>query len=197
MLPTAGYDTSSFLIRHKEFVARKGRPRSIVSYRGTQLVKNWIVLAEKNSPKGWNWADVVKANCASDWHFVPVGAAHRNGLAEATVKVLKQSLKHALAPGVVLSYAELNTLLAEVSFTINCRPLGLSSTSGESDQEDFLLPLTPNQLLLGRTDNYGPVLDYSGDDRFTTRLAYLTLVYDCWWERWIKQVLPTLIPVRR
>ena len=49
LLPTAGYDTSSFLIRHKEFVARKGRPRSIVSDRGTQLVKSGIVLAEKNS----------------------------------------------------------------------------------------------------------------------------------------------------
>ena len=48
LLPTAGYSTSSFLIRHKEFVARKGRPRSIVSDRGTQLVKSGIILAEKN-----------------------------------------------------------------------------------------------------------------------------------------------------
>ena len=126
-----------------------------------------------------------------------MGAAHRNGLTEATVKVLKQSLMHALAPGVVLSYAELNTLLAEISFTINCRPLGLNSISGESEQEDYLCPLTPNQLLLGRTDNDGPVLDYTADDKFTTRLSYVSQVYSCWWERWIKQVLPTLIPVKR
>ena len=110
LLPTAGYDTASFPIRHKEFVARKGRPRSMVSDRGTQLVKSGLVLAEKNSPKEWDWAAVVRANCASDWHFVPVGAAHRNGLPEATVKVLKQSLRHALAPGVVLSFSGLNTL---------------------------------------------------------------------------------------
>ena len=51
LLPTAGYDTASFLVRHKEFVARKGRPRSIVSDRGTQLVKSGIILADKNSPK--------------------------------------------------------------------------------------------------------------------------------------------------
>ena len=76
---------------------------------------------------------MVKANSASDWHFVPVGAAHRNGLAEATVKVLKQSLRHALAPGVILSYSELNTLLAEISFTVNCRPLGLTNISAGSD----------------------------------------------------------------
>ena len=86
------------------------------------MVKSGIILAEKNSPKGWDWASVVRANSASDWQFVPVGAQHRNGLAEATVKVLKQSLKHAIAPGVTLSYSELNTLLAEILFTINCRP---------------------------------------------------------------------------
>ena len=197
LLPTAGYDTASFLIRHKEFIARKGQPRSVVSDRGTQLVKSGIILAEKNSPKGWDWASVVRANSASDWQFVPVGAQHRNGLAEATVKVLKQSLKHAIAPGVTLSYSELNTLLAEISFTINCRPLGLRNVSGESNQEDFLSPLTPNQLLLGRTDDNGPVLDYVADDRFTQRLAYVTQVYNCWWEKWIRQVLPTLMPLKR
>ena len=197
LLPTAGYSTSSFLIRHKEFVARKGRPRSIVSDRGTQLVKSGIILAEKNTPKGWDWSSVVKANCASEWQFVPIGAAHRNGLAEATVKVLKKSLRHALEPGVVLSYAEMNTLLAEISFTINCRPLGLASVSGESEQDDVLCPLTPNQLLLGRTNDDGPILDYVADDRFTSRLSYVSQVYTCWWKKWISQVLPTLIPVKR
>ena len=132
LLPTVGYDTASFLLRHKEFVSRKGRPQSIVSDRGTQLVKSGIVLAEKNTPKGWDWKKVCRENCASDWTFVPIGGAHRNGLAEATVKVLKQSLQHALAPGVVLKYSELNTLLAEISFVVNSRPLGLRNVSAES-----------------------------------------------------------------
>ena len=197
LLPTAGYDTASFLVRHKEFIARKGRPRSIVSDRGTQLVKSGIVLAEKNGPKSWDWAAVVRANCASDWQFVPVGAAHRNGLAEATVKVLKQSLHHALAPGVVLSFSELNTLLAEIAFTVNSRPLGLRNVSGESSQADYLQPLTPNQLLLGRSNDDGPVLDFSSDDRFSRRLSYVTQVYNVWWDKWIRQVLPTLMPVKR
>ena len=160
-------------------------------------MKSEIILAEKNSPRGWDWTPVVRANSASNWHFVPVGAQHRNGLAEATVKVLKQSLKHALAPGVILSYSELITLLAEISFTINCRPLGLRNISGESEQDDVLCPLTPNQLLLGRTHDNGPVLDYDTDDRFTSRLAYVTQVYNCWWEKWIKQVLPSLVPLKR
>ena len=197
LLPTAGYDTASFLVRHREFVARKGRPRSIVSDRGTQLVKSGIILAEKDSPQGWDWAKVVERNQASDWHFVPVGAAHRNGLAEATVKILKQCLHHALGPGVELSFSELNTLLAEISYAINCRPLGLSNVSADSEQEDFLSPITPNQLLLGRTNDEGLPLDYDGDDRFTTRLAYVSQVFDSWWKKWIKQVLPSLMPLKR
>ena len=197
LLPTASYDTAAFLVRHREFVARKGRPRSIVSDRGTQLVKSGLILAKKNSPKGWDWASVVRNNSASDWKFVPIGAAHRNGLAEATVKVLKQSLKHALAPGVILSFSEMNTLLAEISFTVNCRPLGLGNVSGDSQQEDHLSPVTPNQLLLGRTDDDGPPLDFTDEDKYTARLGYVTQVYTCWWDKWIKQVLPTLMPLRR
>ena len=197
LLATSGYDTASFLCKHTEFVARKGRPRSIVSDRGTQLVKSGIVLAKKKTPQGWNWEEVVRKNSASNWEFVPVGAQHRNGLAESTVKVLKKSLDHALEPGVLLSYSELVTLLATISFSINSRPLGLSPVSGESQQEDFLSPLTPNQLLLGRTDDSGPPLDYDGDDRFTRRLAYVTEVYNTWWNEWISQVLPTLLPVKR
>ena len=174
-----------------------GRPRTIVSDRGTQLVKSGIVLAEKHTPRGWDWSTVVKNNSASNWSFVPVGAAHRNGLAEATVKVLKQSLKHALVPGVELTFGEMTTLLAEISFTVNCRPLGLAPVSGDSQQEDNLSPLTPNMLLLGRTNDDGLPLDYKSDDRFTTRLGYVSEVYGCWWSKWIKTVLPTLMPVRR
>ena len=197
LLPTAGYDTESFLCRHREFVARHGRPRNIVSDRGTQLVKSGIIIAEKDSPKGWDWSSVVKQNAASSWQFVPIGAAHRNGLAESTVKILKQSLYHAIPPGVILKFSELNTLLAEISFSINCRPLGLAAVSGDSQQEDYLTPITPNQLLLGRTNDDGPVQDYVDDDRLSSRLSYVSQVFDCWWNEWIKKVLPSLVPVKR
>ena len=198
LLPTAGYDTESFLVRHEEFVARKGQPKSIVSDRGTSLVKSGIVIAEKNTPTSWNWEEVVRRNSASNWEFVPVGAQHRNGLAEASVKVLKQSLQHALPSGTVLSFTELNTLCAKISFAVNARPLGLSNVSHSSQQDDYLTVVTPNQLLLGRTDEASPPLDYREEDgKYTRRLAYVSSVYELWWARWIRQVLPTLVPIRR
>ena len=31
----------------------------------------------------------------------------------------------------------------------------------------------------------------------TARLAYVTAVYEAWWRSWVKQVLPTLVPLRK
>ena len=197
LLATAGYSTSHFLSRHAEYVARKGKPRSIVTDRGTNLVKGAITLAEKEMPSNWNWSEVVKANSVCDWEFVPIGSQHRNGLAESTVKVLKKSLALALAPGVVLSFSELVTLLAQITHSINCRPLGLDRTSADSQQEEFFVPITPNHLLLGHSGQDAPPLDYDEQNPVSARLAYVTEVYETWWRLWIKQVLPTLIPARK
>ena len=197
LLATSGYSTADFLSKHEEFIARKGRPRSIVSDRGSQLVRAGMVLAEKEKPENWKWEEVVRQNSASHWEFVPVGSQHRNGLPESLVKVLKKSLHHALAPGTVLKYSELVTLLAKISHAVNSRPIGLSFTSQDSQQEDFMSPITPNQLLLGHSDDDAPPLEYDDDDRLTTRLAYVSSVYATWWQAWYQQVLPTLIPCRK
>ena len=60
------------------------------------------------------------------------------------------------------------------------------------------MPIMPNQLLLGRTEIDSPPIEYSENDgTFAARLAYVSEVYDTWWNNWIKQVLPTLMPIRR
>ena len=197
LLVTAGYSTSHFLTRHEEFVARKGKPRSIVTDRGTQLVKGGIVLSEKEKPSNWNWAEVVSKNSVTDWKFAPIGSPHYNGLSESTVKILKRSLSLAINPGVILSFSEMVTLLAKISHSINCRPLGIDSVSGDSQQEHNFIPITPNHLLLGRSGEDSPPLDYEEDSPITARLAYVSAVYETWWKYWIKQVLPSLIPTRK
>ena len=197
LLATSGYSTEDFLCKHEEFVARKNRPRTIVSDRGSQLVRAGMVLADKEQPVNWKWEEVVRQNSTTNWEFVPVGSQHRNGLSESTVKVLKKSLHLALTPGTVLKYSELVTLLAKISHSINSRPLGIGSTSQDSQQEDFLSPLTPNQLLLGKTDDEAPPLDYDETDSHTARLAYVSAVYGAWWNAWYQQVLPTLVPYKK
>ena len=203
LMATCGYDTQSFLLKHEEFIARHAAPASVVSDRGSQLVSAGMVLAQKassadkESPLKWNWTKITRENSASNWIFVPIGSPHFNGLPEATVKVLKKTLDLALHPGIELTYPELVTLLAKISYTVNSRPLGLTSVSPSSQQEDHMMPLTPNMMLLARSSNYSPPLEYSGDDRFCARLAYVAQVEKEWWDRWVKQVLPTLFSYRK
>ena len=197
MLPTAGYDTENFLIRHEEFIARKGDPKEIVSDQGSQLLAAGVVFAKRESPESWDWARIKRENCTSTWVYIPVGSQHHNGLPESMVKVLKKSLSQTLNPGVVLSYEELVTLLARISCSVNSRPLGLQNLSNTDQQEELLLPITPNHMLLGRSSPESPPLNYSHDDRFCRRLAFVAEVEAEWWRRWISTVLPTMLPAKK
>ena len=198
MLATTGYSTADFLCKHEEFVSRKGQPDSIVSDRGTQLVSAGIVIANKDLPVNkLDWQKVTSVNNATNWYFVPIGGQHRNGLSEATVKILKRSLSLAIHPSIELYYSELVTLLARISFSINSRPLSLKSVSTNSQQEDDLMPITPNHLLLGRASTHVPNLDYDDNTKFSARMSYVQQVYDVWWQKWIQNVLPTLVPCKR
>ena len=197
LLPTAGYDTGSFLLRHEEFIARKGAPAEIVSDQGTQLLAAGVVLAKKESPESWDWDRVKRENSTSTWVFVPIGSQHHNGLPEAMVKAMKKSLSQALNPGVVLAYDELVTLLARISCSINSRPLGYSNASSTGQLEDVLVPLTPNHMLLGRSSPESPPLEYSESDKFCQRLAYVAAVEKEWWSKWVKTVLPTMLPAKK
>ena len=74
LLATSGYSTSDFLSKHEELVFRKGRPKSIVSDCGTQLVSAGIVISNKDLPaSNLNWKEVISANKVINWHFVPIG----------------------------------------------------------------------------------------------------------------------------
>ena len=198
LLATSGYSTADFLSKHEELVFRKGRPESIVSDRGTQLVSAGIVISNKDLPAtNLDWKQVTSVNNATNWHFVPIGGQHQNGMSEATVKVLKKSLALALHPSVDLMYSELVTLLARISYSINSRPLTIRHVSPNSQQEDIMQPLTPNHLLLGRASIDIPDLDYDETNKFSARMSYVQKVFDTWWEKWIQDVLPTLVPCRR
>ena len=53
------------------------------------------------------------------------------------------------------------------------------------------------QESLAQLSPQSPPLEYSDDDKFCQRLAYVAAVEDEWWRRWISTVLPTLLPARK
>ena len=199
LLATTGYSTRDFLLRHEEFVMRKGAPRRIVSDKGSQLVTGSTFVADKDLPlNSVNWEQVVTdTGMNTVWEFFPSGCQWRNGLCESTVKVFKKSLNQDLAPGVVLSYGELITLLARITHSINARPLSIAAVSSTSQQEDVMMPITANQLLLGRSMVKVPNIEYDEGNKLCQRLAYVGQVHETWWRKWISEVLPTLVPCKR
>ena len=95
------------------------------------------------------------------------------------VKIMKKALHHSLPKGREL------------------RPLAIKNVSDTNQQDEDMMPLTPNQLLLGHTTSERPSMEYSEDNRFSARLAYIQSVHAEWWRRWMEDVLPTLIPCRK
>ena len=192
-----GYSTADFLLMHDRFTSARGIPSKILSDRGSQLVAGSISIADKDLPfKAYDWERVTRENKCSNWEFVPIGCQYRNQT-EAMVKILKKTLLKGMPLGKDLTYSEFETLLARVEYSINCRPLALASTSNTSQQEETLQPLTPNQLLLGRNTAEVPSMEYDQYNKFSARIAYVQSVHKDWWDKWIVEVLPTLVPCRK
>ena len=83
------------------------------------------------------------------------------------------------------------TLLAQVTYTINCRPIGVF---GSQDLSEEIQPLTTNMLLIGRSDGDSKPPEYDLDLLLPKRSANVQNLVDKWWGLWIKQVWPHLIP---
>ena len=91
-----------------------------------------------------------------------------------------------------MSYAELQTLLTKIANVINDRPIGVQRLT-----EDELVPLTVNQLLLGRTSSSPPpeTVATGGNPRDSRK--YLENLTQAWWKLWEQQAFPSLLPYSR
>merc|ERR1711867_140007 len=88
-----------------------------------------------------------------------------------------------------LNYAELGTLLAKAANIVNDRPIGVKNIT-----EDDLVPLTVNQLLLGRTSSTPPPDHKMPGENYRASNMYLHNLTQKWWNLWMEQGFPTLLP---
>ena len=107
--------------------------------------------------------------------------------AESSNFVLCKILRALLGEQLV-SDESLRTMMTEVQSILNSRPL----TPVSSDPKD-LEPITPNHLLLLRSNANFPSGIFSKEDMYTRRrwrqVQYLSNVF---WKHWLKEYLPTL-----
>jgi hypothetical protein len=140
--------TEAFLSCLRRFIARRSKPRLIMSDHGTNFVganRELKILTEFLQERSNH--DVITRFCSSQaiqWKFIPERAPHFGGIWEAAVKSLKTTLKRVIGD-IVLNFEELTTILTQIEACLNSRPL----TPVMSD-DDGIEALTPWHFLIGQ-----------------------------------------------
>ena len=185
----ASMDTDCFIMALRRFIARRGKPHTIYSDNGTNLVGGERELRE--AVNQWNQDQITDALSQRNikWVFLPPAAPHMGGSWERLVASVKRALRVVLGNQCV-SEDVLLTALTEVEFMINGRPL----TYVSSDPQDCE-PLTPNNFLLGISDGRDglPPGVFNDHDLIGQRRWRQTqILADHLWRRWRQEYLPFL-----
>ena len=186
---TQDYSTDSILHTIRRFVTIRGCPAEIMSDQGSQLVAAAKDIADL--VKDWDWEPIHSwaATQRMKWTVVPAEGQHQNGLSESLVKSVKRTVKQKVGPH-TFTFSQLQTIFFEVANIVNSRPIGCISRSDPDDPQ----PLTPNDLLLGRSTGEVPQGPFDSGKSLTKRFRFLQQVVTDWWDCWYRTVLPTLVP---
>ena len=180
--------TKAFLGALSRFPSRRGSPTEIWSDNATTFHGADRELRKMLREAEIQWDGVARtlANEGIQWRFIPPGAPHFGGLWEAAVKSAKSHLKRIVGLH-TLTFEEFSTLLTEIEYAMNSRPL--TPLSGEPCD---LEAITPWHLLTG----HAPwTLPEPINETSLNHLAHWDFVKglrDNFWKRWSQEYLNTL-----
>ena len=109
-----------------------------------------------------------------------------SGIWGCLVQIMKKHLKTTAGDG-LLNDVKLRTLLAEVDFIANNRPV-----TAVSDDPDVCSALTPNHFLLQRAARLPPGVFVNEDLFSRKRCRKVLFLADHYWTRWIQEYVRTL-----
>ncbi|UYV68872.1 hypothetical protein LAZ67_6001388 [Cordylochernes scorpioides] len=146
-------ETDSFILALSRFIGRRGRPSTIYSDNGTNLVGTRNLFARLK------WDKIVKETQEQriSWKLNPPTAAWWGGFWERMIRMIKNLLRKILGHK-KLNYEQLETCLIEVESTINKRPLTYIT-----ENSDDLIPLTPAMFLQDRTTHFPEIEKITAD----------------------------------
>ncbi len=179
------YSCGSFLLCLRRFINLRGTPARFQSDPGDQIL---AAAAEMGS---WDFSQLTKwaAGQKTEWHRAPAGSQHFNGTAESMIRVTKLQLTD-LLKNRVCTKGELDTLMSDVMFLVNSRPLMLKAGSDPWSGG----PITPLHLIGGRATMGIPSLGVDVKPALTKRLRFLEETKQQFWKKWFHQVFPHLVP---
>ena len=139
-----GLDTDTFLNAFARFTSRRGVPKEVISYRGTNFVCPVGELKKLVSQLDRQQLENKTVELGVTWRFNPPAAPHFGGAHEVMVKAAKKTI-YAIAGDRDVIDEELITMFSGVESLLNSLPL----TYPSSDTRDDVL-LTPNHFLHGQ-----------------------------------------------
>ena len=178
-------ETETCLTAITRFIARRGRPATILSDNGTNFVG--AAKEMRYCINAWNQSDLETSLAQKDikWKFNPPGAPHFGGIWERLVRSCKKAMI-AVLDGRSLTDDVLITTMCLVEQTLNARPL-----TSVTDDPDDLEALTPNHFLMGRANLATPFLPDAQRYTDLRRVFRVSQAYsDMIWTRWTKEYLP-------
>lgn len=178
-------DVDAFLLALRRFIARRGRPKEILSDCGTNFRGAERELREAFAAMEPQLQEQL-GDYQIDFKFNPPNAPHFGGAWEREVRSIKSGLQVAVGSQSVPEDV-LYTTLVEVEGILNSKPLGYVS----ADVAD-LDPITPNILLMGRRDASLPQVVYTAAGMGRRRWRYCQTLVDQFWLRFTRDYLPNL-----
>uniref|UniRef100_A0A7E4W3U4 Integrase catalytic domain-containing protein n=1 Tax=Panagrellus redivivus TaxID=6233 RepID=A0A7E4W3U4_PANRE len=187
----------------RRFVARRGRPSTILSDNGTNLK-----AAAQPVSQHWRSFDTTVINDylgdnRIEWNFITERAPWKGGVYERMIGVMKKALRAMIGRRIMYN-ALLNTLLTEVENIVNYRPL--TYLENDFDVSDGFRALRPIDFILPWCDNGAPFFDgdddASNDPDYKVRDSTRDKLIDTWKsstahidrfnKRWLAEYLPML-----
>ena len=187
-----GYSTDDFLLAYNSHISDHGLPSKVHSDKGSQLVAaekeltnfDWDVIAKRASTQGTTWT------------FTPAGAQWRNGAVEIFVKKFKKSFE-LMYKQTRMNYAEMSCAVKRIANVLNDRPLSVQKSHAEYPDRDFLIPLTPNMIITGRSGSLPPMERDDSNDIPDERLSYIEELERAWWYQYKVQYFDSLVPTQK
>lgn len=185
--------SESFLQAYSRFTALRGHPKKLWSDRGSNFVGARPALRELHRHLACLQKASVENMAARNgtewqWDFHPADAPHRNGAAEAAVKLIKRALHSLCGTTSCYTWGEFQTLLYSAANLTNDRPIDAKA----QEQEDAVEYLTPNSLILGRTGQGGDMYGIDVETHPWRRLRAVQAGVDKFWSKWSELAGPNL-----
>ena len=179
------YSSESVVLAFIRFSCTFGYPRYALPDAGSQLVKSCADMK-------YSYTDVkqtLSTEYGIEYAACPVGAHYVHGKVERKIQEVKKSV-NIHVQNERLSVIQWETLMLQISNSINNLPIGLKNKTSNLENLDLI---TPNRLILGRNNNRCPNAPLLLCSNHKKMIDQNSDIFKAWFKAWIISYVPQLI----